>query len=137
MGVIRAYLSAGQFIADISVLERVISAAAVADIVGVVLAVALGRLTAPKAPWVLTAGAITYPLYLIHNRAGNAMIDAMPWLPDWLAVLLVIAVMLLASYAIYRFAERPLGNWIRRAGFAWSKPLANPGRPTGRAGYRL
>lgn len=116
LATIRAFISADGFITDPSHAESAAAAAIVLFFAAVLLAIATGQITVPHAPWVVTAGAMTYPLYLIHNRAGKAMIDSMP-VPEWLAVLLVIGVMLLISYGIYRYIERPTGNWIRGFGF--------------------
>ena len=59
-------------------------------------------------PLVLMAGGITYPLYLLHQHAGYVAINALaPRLGAWGAALATILLMLLASWAVWRFVERP------------------------------
>ncbi|MFI7355426.1 acyltransferase family protein [Streptomyces avidinii] len=77
-------------------------------------ALALGALDGVRWRWLPHAGAITYPLYLIHMMAGLTLIhrfrrDVAP-VP---LVLGVIATMLLLAWLIHRLVERPLGRLLR------------------------
>lgn len=119
LATIRAFISAESFISSPSHTESAIAAGVVLLFAATLLAIAMGKLEVPHASWVVTAGAMTYPLYLIHNRAGKAIIDSLP-VPEWLGVSLVIVFMLVAAFGIYRFIERPTGNWIRQ--FCFSLP---------------
>ncbi|CAM5268184.1 acyltransferase family protein [Streptomyces avidinii] len=77
-------------------------------------ALALGALDGVQWRWLPHAGAITYPLYLIHMMAGLTLIhrfrrDVAP-VP---LVLGVTATMLLLAWLIHRLVERPLGRLLR------------------------
>ncbi|MGI5529708.1 acyltransferase family protein [Streptomyces syringium] len=65
--------------------------------------------------WLATAGALTYPLYLIHQYIGMTLTY---WLrhtvPAPLLVLGIIVLMLGAAWVLHRCVERPLGKWLRR-----------------------
>jgi peptidoglycan/LPS O-acetylase OafA/YrhL len=82
---------------------------------GLVLVIALGWLDGVRWRPLVTAGAVTYPLYLLHSYIGwwviyrfSATID--PWL---LFGGLVVG-MLVASYLVHRLVERPFAGRIRR-----------------------
>ncbi|MEU1377687.1 acyltransferase [Streptomyces triculaminicus] len=66
--------------------------------------------------WLATAGALTYPLYLLHQYIGMTIIYALRervtsgWLVSGLMV-----VMLGAAYVMHRCVERPLGKRLRSA----------------------
>jgi peptidoglycan/LPS O-acetylase OafA/YrhL len=71
---------------------------------------ALGRVR-----WVML-GAVTYPLYLLHQNIGFAIFNA--YYPKVNAHLLLwgtIALMIGISYAIHRLIEKPLGNLLKGA----------------------
>lgn len=61
-------------------------------------------------PTLLAVGGITYPLYLVHQQAGAAIIDRLaPVFGGWQAVLIALALILAFSYAVWRWAE-PAGR---------------------------
>lgn len=63
------------------------------------------------------AGAVSYPLYLLHNEIGVGLINtARIWMPAplWpLLPVLMLAMMLLAAWLIARFVEPPLTRKLR------------------------
>jgi peptidoglycan/LPS O-acetylase OafA/YrhL len=80
----------------------------------VMILVALGKLTRVRGRWLTVAGALTYPLYLIHEEIGWAAIrhlrdrvDARVLLPA------LIAAMLVAAWLIHRLVERPLAPRLK------------------------
>ncbi|BDD74187.1 MULTISPECIES: acyltransferase family protein [Streptomyces] len=79
------------------------------------VAVPLGYTDRIRWKWLVTAGAMTYPLYLVHCAAGTALIAR---LRDTMDARLPIAVLvtgfLLLSYLIHRFVERPLSRLLKR-----------------------
>ncbi|MET9378403.1 acyltransferase family protein [Streptomyces sp. NPDC003035] len=102
-----------------------------------IAAVALGFLDRIQWRWLKTAGAITYPLYVIHMAVGITLIhhfrDQVAPLP---LVASVTAAMLVASWVIHRFVERPLSKRLRsgmRRGvqeIRFNTPAARPaGKP--------
>ncbi len=61
-------------------------------------------------------GALTYPLYLIHEHIGYMLIENLsPFVNKQLLLLGVIATMTALAFVIQRFGERPLSRWLRSA----------------------
>ncbi|MEU9100018.1 acyltransferase [Streptomyces sp. NPDC048361] len=80
----------------------------------VIAAIALGALDKIQWKWLTHAGALTYPLYLIHMNIGMTLIHHYRGrLPAPLLVVCVTALMLVVAWLIHRFVERPLGLWLR------------------------
>ena len=79
------------------------------------VAVALGHTDRIRWKWLVTAGAMTYPLYLIHYAAGTTLINRFHDTMDaWLLVAVVIAGFLVLSYLIHRLVERPVSRLLKR-----------------------
>lgn len=79
------------------------------------VAVALGATDRVRWKWLVTAGALTYPLYLIHYAAGTAMINRLRDTMDArLLVVVVLAGFLALSWLVHRFVERPVAGMVKR-----------------------
>ncbi|MER7173361.1 acyltransferase family protein [Streptomyces mesophilus] len=79
-------------------------------------AVALGYLDRVDWRWLTTGGAISYPLYLIHQAIGVHLIHL--WrehFPPWTLLLTTVALMVAVAWLIHRYVERPGGALLRRA----------------------
>jgi len=64
-------------------------------------------------------GALTYPLYLIHQNVGYVLINGVdPVWGRWLAFLVAFGVALLIAYAIHRLVEQRYNRRLRR----WLEP---------------
>lgn len=78
-----------------------------------------------SSPFLLFSGAVSYPLYLIHENAMVSMIGtvgrAAPWLPSVLVPVLPIAVLVLVAWLISDRGEPALRAFIRKQ-FALPKP---------------
>lgn len=99
-----------QFLFDAAVVVTVVSV-----FFAVMLAVALRRLSwLARRRWTLL-GALTYPLYLLHQNIGYMLFNlgAMR-VPDWLLLMVIIILMLLLAYLVHRYVERPVGLWLRQ-----------------------
>ena len=80
----------------------------------VILAIALGRLSFLNRRWLVTAGALTYPLYLLHEQLGWLLIGRLAGrVPSAELLVGVVLLMLLGAYLIHRFVERPLANRLK------------------------
>ncbi|SEK94955.1 Peptidoglycan/LPS O-acetylase OafA/YrhL, contains acyltransferase and SGNH-hydrolase domains [Streptacidiphilus jiangxiensis] len=80
----------------------------------VILAIALGRLTFLNRRWLVTAGALTYPLYLLHEELGWLVIGRLAGRVAPEALLAgVVLLMLLGAYLIHRLVERPLASRLK------------------------
>jgi peptidoglycan/LPS O-acetylase OafA/YrhL len=81
----------------------------------VMVAVALGATDRIRWRWLVTAGALTYPFYLLHYAAGTAVISRLRDTVDpRLLVVLVVAGFLVLSWGVHRWVERPLAGLLKR-----------------------
>ncbi|WP_052390053.1 acyltransferase family protein [Streptomyces sp. NRRL B-24484] len=81
-----------------------------------VLAAALGALDWVRWRWLTVAGALTYPLYLIHQEIGWTIIH---WslkhgLGVRSALLVALVTVLTTAWLIHRFVERPLAGRLKK-----------------------
>ncbi|MBT2387258.1 acyltransferase [Streptomyces sp. ISL-11] len=78
--------------------------------------IALGAFNRIQWRWLSTAGALTYPVYLIHQYIGMTVIYGLrDRVPAPLLVSGLIVVMLFAAWLLHRYVERPLGKRLRTA----------------------
>lgn len=106
-----------------------------------VLAAALGKLNFFNWRWLTVAGAMTYPLYLIHEDIGWEIIrHTHNLMPPFALISLLVCVMLLAAWLIQKYVETPLAkvlkNWLLpkkdgAAAKAGAKVEAKPGPTAG------
>ena len=83
----------------------VASALAVGVVAAALLLPAFARLAAPG----FVLGAISYPLYLVHQELGYLALRAAEWQgAPILAAIILCGVMIGIAWAIHQFAERPL-----------------------------
>ncbi|SDC06977.1 Peptidoglycan/LPS O-acetylase OafA/YrhL, contains acyltransferase and SGNH-hydrolase domains [Geodermatophilus telluris] len=83
---------------------------------GAVVLVTLTRVAEVDWRWLTTAGALTYPLYLVHELPGWALIQQLaPVLPAHVVVAVTVTAALAVAWGVHRFVERPLGPRLRAA----------------------
>ncbi|MEV7977299.1 acyltransferase [Streptomyces sp. NPDC086519] len=83
-----------------------------------VAAVAAGWTRWAAWPWLTTAGALTYPFYLVHEHLGWFVIRVLhrAWgLPPWPTLAVTVLAMLGLAWLIHRFAETRFGPRLRTA----------------------
>ncbi|MDH6120581.1 peptidoglycan/LPS O-acetylase OafA/YrhL [Kitasatospora sp. GAS204A] len=81
----------------------------------VMIAAALGRLDWIRGRWIVTAGALTYPLYLLHEEIGWYLISKLHrHLNPYVLVFSLVGAMLVASWLVHRLVERPLSKVLKR-----------------------
>ncbi len=116
-----ASMGAGSFAAGIN---PVVVALAISVLFAVMLCVALrrtGRLG--RGNWV-GVGALTYPLYLLHQYIADMVFNrAYPGINPHLLFWSVVVSMLLAAYAAHRWVERPLAGPLKAALNRWLDTL--------------
>ncbi len=81
-------------------------------------AVALGWLDRVNWPWLTTAGALTYPFYLVHEHLGWPVVQILHQrlgIPSSLTLALTVTVMLLLAWLLHHGVERPLGPMLRKS----------------------
>ncbi|MFF4533170.1 acyltransferase family protein [Streptomyces sp. NPDC001407] len=77
--------------------------------------IALGKLNRVQWRWLSTAGALTYPVYLIHQYIGMTVIYALrDRIPAHVLVPSLVVVMLCAAWLLHKYVERPLGKRLRK-----------------------
>ncbi len=80
-----------------------------------IAAVALGWTSRINWRWLSTAGALTYPLYLLHERMGWVVIKHFEGdVPRYVLVPALVAAMLAASWFLHRLWERPVARLVKR-----------------------
>jgi peptidoglycan/LPS O-acetylase OafA/YrhL len=80
------------------------------------LAIALGATDRVSLRWLGTAGALTYPFYLLHQRVGYSLIrttHTATGLPAPVLMVGAVLVLLAMAWLVHRFAERPLAPVLR------------------------
>lgn len=99
------------FIANPGVMEKSISVAIVWLFYCLFFLISTGKINLAERKLFIIFGALTYPLYLIHNLAGKAIIDSYSAIiPAQIMILLVIALMIFFSFIIHIGIERPLAS---------------------------
>ncbi|MFF4156109.1 acyltransferase family protein [Streptomyces sp. NPDC001678] len=92
-----------------------------------IAAVALGKTSKINWRWLPTAGALTYPLYLLHERIGWTVIKEFENdISRYVLVPALVALMLVASWLLHRYVERPLARALKRG---MTKALADMRAP--------
>lgn len=83
---------------------------------GVMLAVSLGAFDRIQWKWLTVAGALTYPVYLLHQEIGFALIHWGRGHGIAIKVILpaALAIVLLLAWIVHRYAERPLSALLKR-----------------------
>lgn len=77
--------------------------------------ISLGLTDRVRWKWLVTAGTMTYPLYLTHYAIGTTLINRLRDTMDpRLLLVAVLAGFLLLAYVIHRFVERPLARLLKR-----------------------
>ena len=81
--------------------------------------------------WLTTAGVLTYPLYLLHQDIGWAIISKLQHrVPAPLLAVSTLVAMLLLAWVVQRYIERPLARLLRArltptvANFRLPRPIA-------------
>jgi peptidoglycan/LPS O-acetylase OafA/YrhL len=82
------------------------------------LAIAHGWADRIRWRWLTVAGALTYPVYLLHQRIGYSLVRrayAVTGAPVWLLIVVALAVIVGLAWLVHRYVERPLTPWLRGA----------------------
>lgn len=64
--------------------------------------------------WFVTLGGISYPLYLLHNKLGEILLEKLSGKMDaYLLLFLNISLMLVISFILYRYFEKKLAKGVK------------------------
>ncbi len=113
----------------------------------VAAAASLTRLREVRWRWLTVLGALTYPLYLVHEFWGRYVIHLLtPALPKYAVLVVAFAVTVTLAWAVHRLVERPFAGRLRRNVLRTLQELQHPTAPeaavpagptaTGRPGSR-
>ncbi len=84
--------------------------------VAAVAAVTLTPLARVRGAWLVTLGALTYPLYVVHTYLGLAVVRALaPEAPAAVALAAAGVVVVGTAWVVHRVVEVPAGPRLRRA----------------------
>ncbi|KUN08646.1 acyltransferase [Streptomyces yokosukanensis] len=95
-----------------------------------VAVVALGWMQWASWRWLVTAGALTYPFYLVHEHLGWFAIRVLHrglGLPPWATLVTTVLGMLVLAWLIHRFVEKPFGPRLKRALKERKLGISSPG----------
>ncbi len=110
----RVYGQADGFLSNPDVAERLVSVAIVWAFYFFMFFLSIGKINIKKRNIYITIGALTYPLYLIHNVAGKALIDKYSSVvPEATMIIIVTILMILASWLIHLAIEKPLSTPLK------------------------
>jgi peptidoglycan/LPS O-acetylase OafA/YrhL len=81
----------------------------------VMAVIAMGWTARVQWRWLTTAGALTYPFYLLHHDISWSIIHAMRGVrPRGLTLVVTILILLAAAWLLHRLIERPLAKVLKR-----------------------
>lgn len=92
-----------------------------------IAAIALGWFNRIRWRWLTVAGTLTFPLYLLHDIIGITIINrGADRVDPWVLVGATTVGLIVLSYVVQRFVERPLAvasrRWLKSADFGWKQP---------------
>lgn len=126
----QAYSHAYQFLRWPGMLERSIAVLLVWSFYALFYLMATGKIKPKDSKKYLALGSLTYPLYLIHNVAGKAVIDGLNGvMPEGASVVATIGLMLFSAYAMHRVMDgmiaAPLKHQLLNMGTNVSRYIKN------------
>lgn len=93
-----------------------IAVALLTTFIAVMTAIATGKTARWGRPWMVRVGALTYPLYLLHEDLGFLVMRHFPLQWPALAIVSVAAgAMIVLSAAVAYGVDRPVNRWVKRA----------------------
>jgi peptidoglycan/LPS O-acetylase OafA/YrhL len=84
--------------------------ACVAVFYAVLFMISVNMVRLPDSNWVYSLGALTYPLYLLHNQIGKALFAKLPVTSEWTK----LGFAMLISYSLAWLCSRFLEPWGRK-----------------------
>ena len=108
------YGQADGFLDSPNIVDKLVAVAIVLIFYCFMYFLSIGKIKLKERKIFITLGALTYPLYLIHNMAGKALIDQYSNLfNEKVIIILVIIIMILSSYFIHSVIEKPLATPLK------------------------
>jgi peptidoglycan/LPS O-acetylase OafA/YrhL len=120
LALLGASFTLAQLVASGEGTQLALPAAMIAAIVTAIFAlfwlIATGRFQMKPSPFVFYAGALTYPVYVVHQNLGFMIYGRLHQATGLVVVSLasMLALLLAISWCIHTWVERPLGQALRR-----------------------
>jgi peptidoglycan/LPS O-acetylase OafA/YrhL len=92
--------------------DWIVAAICLASVAIIFLAIHVRRMPLPTG-MVLAIGGLTYPLYLLHMQLGYVLYYRLAPAGAVAPVVAIIVAMMLLSWAVWRYVERPVQRWTR------------------------
>jgi peptidoglycan/LPS O-acetylase OafA/YrhL len=107
----------------------IVAGLCLAAIAAVTFAVRVRRVPLPSG-LILAIGGLTYPFYLLHQNVGYAVLNQLQeFAPQAVLVPVILLALVLASWATWRYVERPGQRLLKNLLFRVARPLGL-GKPT-------
>lgn len=103
--------------------EPILVGCIISSFFALVLAISLGWLRLPASRHIAVLGAMSYPLYLLHMRIGYLFFSWGERLPGLSIYFATLTWVLLMSWVVYSWGERPVQQWLRAR---LREPTASP-----------
>lgn len=111
----RGYNQAEEFMRSPGVDQQLIAVALIWCFYLLLYLLSTGRINIKEKRYYVMLGALTYPLYLIHNIAGRAMIDECSHIfSERMVIVFVLVLMIFISWIIHLLVERPLATPMKK-----------------------
>lgn len=118
----QVYYQSREFIQHPSTLESIIAVLILLTLSSFMYLTSTGRIHLTNRTAYTTIGALTYPLYLIHNTAGKALL---PYLsskvPQAMSIFIMYCLMAYLSWLMHRYIEKPVSA-LAKKGFDYFYP---------------
>lgn len=109
-----AHTAISTFAKNVTELDRVIAVGIVWCLYFLFYLISARKFTMRSTAFVLGLGGMTYPLYLLHNRAGKELYDFFVGaIPPLVLVFLIAIFMLLASWLVHVYLERRIADRLK------------------------
>lgn len=114
MASIKTYGHTQWFIAEPSDLSRLIAVCIVWSFYALFFLLSLDKIKLRDSTFLLTLGGMTYPLYLMHSRAGRSLFEHyLHMVNPYLLLCLILVYMLLLSYLVHMYVEKKWANSLK------------------------
>jgi len=124
LSMMHTYWQASGFIENPSLHVNLVAALIVAGAFILFGLMSFGKLNVRNTPLLVSLGSLTYPLYLIHARAGRSVIGSLDNFGFKAAsIALTIVLVIIVSYLVTRFIEKPIATPMKSALFSLIRPL--------------
>ena len=121
------YRESAGFLPDSTETNQIVSAIIVAAMVLVFWAVSARKIGLKGSKLLITLGALTYPLYLLHNELGKILLERFEGtFGAMLNLTIVTVIMLIASYLVVKYVEQKIASPMKKFLLALTKQIQAP-----------